>query len=69
MSYRKRFEVPPESQVALSEIDSDLPGKHEDKAAAAAEMKRDDRRLGDLQYLLYAEHQRSLLVVLQGMDA
>jgi PPK2 family polyphosphate:nucleotide phosphotransferase len=69
MSYRKRFEVRPESQVALSEIDSDFTGKHKDKAAAAGEMKRDDRRLGNLQYLLYAEHQRSLLVVLQGMDA
>jgi PPK2 family polyphosphate:nucleotide phosphotransferase len=69
MSYRKRFEVRPESQMALSEIDSGFTGKHTDKAAAAGEMKRDDRRLGDLQYLLYAEHQRSLLVVLQGMDA
>lgn len=69
MSYRELFEIRPESQVALSEIDSDFTGKHKDKAAAAGEMKRDDRRLGDLQYLLYAEHQRSLLVVLQGMDA
>jgi PPK2 family polyphosphate:nucleotide phosphotransferase len=69
MSYRKRFEVSPESQVALSEIDSDLTGKHKDKASAADEMKRDDCRLRDLQYLLYAERQRSLLVILQGMDA
>ena len=69
MSYRKRCVVRSERQVALSEIDADFTGKHKDKAAAAAEMKRDDRRLGDLQYLLYAEHQRSLLVVLQGMDA
>jgi PPK2 family polyphosphate:nucleotide phosphotransferase len=69
MSYCKRFEVRPGSRVALSEIDSDLTGNHKDKAAAAVEMKRDDRRLGDLQYLLYAEHKRSLLVVLQGMDA
>jgi PPK2 family polyphosphate:nucleotide phosphotransferase len=69
MSYRKRCVVRSERQVALSEIDADFTGKHKDKAAAAGEMKRDDRRLGDLQYLLYAEHQRSLLVVLQGMDA
>jgi PPK2 family polyphosphate:nucleotide phosphotransferase len=69
MSYRKLFEVRAGSQVALSEIDSDFTGKHKDKAAAAEEMKRDDRRLGDLQYLLYAQHQRSLLIVLQGMDA
>ena len=69
MSYRKRCVVRSERQVALSEIDADFTGKHKDKAAAAAEMKGDDRRLGDLQYLLYAEHRRSLLVVLQGMDA
>ena len=69
MSYRKLFEVRPESRIALSGIDSDFTGKHPDKARAAIEMKRDDRRLGDLQYLLYAEHQRSLLIVLQGMDA
>jgi PPK2 family polyphosphate:nucleotide phosphotransferase len=69
MSYRKLFEVRPESRIALSGIASDFTGKHPDKARAALEMKRDDRRLGDLQYLLYAEHQRSLLIVLQGMDA
>ncbi|MFY9738998.1 MAG: polyphosphate kinase 2 family protein [Candidatus Cybelea sp.] len=69
MSFRKRFEVRPKSQMTLSEIDSETTGKHKDKAAASSEMKRDDRRLANLQYLLYAEHRRSLLVVLQGMDA
>jgi len=69
MSYRKLFKVRPESRIALSEIDSGFTEKHKHKATAAGEMKRDGRRLGDLQYLLYAEHQRSLLIVLQGMDA
>ena len=69
MSYRKRFEVSPASHVALSEIDSGFTGKHAHKASAAAEMKRDARQLDELQYLLYANHQRSLLIVLQGMDA
>jgi PPK2 family polyphosphate:nucleotide phosphotransferase len=69
MSYREHFEVRPGSHVTLSDIDSGFTGKHERKAAAAAEMKRDDRRLSELQYLLYAEHKRSLLVVLQGPDA
>jgi PPK2 family polyphosphate:nucleotide phosphotransferase len=69
MSYRKRFGVCPGSHVALSEIDSEFTGKHAHKASAAGEMKRDDAKLDDLQYLLYANHQRSLLIVLQGMDA
>ncbi len=69
MTCRELFEVRPGSHVRLSEIDTAFTGKHENKAAAAAEMKRDDRRLCKLQYLLYAEHERSILIVLQGPDA
>lgn len=69
MSYRKQFEVVPGSRVKLEEADSSFTGRHKHKASALAEMERDDRRLGELQYLLYAEHKRSLLIVLQGPDA
>jgi PPK2 family polyphosphate:nucleotide phosphotransferase len=69
MSYRDLFEVKPGTRVSLSDVKSGFTGKHEHKAAAVAEMKHDDRRLSDLQYLLYAVHGRSLLVCLQGMDA
>jgi PPK2 family polyphosphate:nucleotide phosphotransferase len=69
LSYRKQFEVAPGSRVNLEAMDSGFTGKHKNKASALAEMKRDDRRLSDLQYLLYAEHKRSLLIVLQGPDA
>lgn len=68
MSYRKVFAVKPGGQVRLDKIDSGFTGKHASKSAARAEMERDDRALNDLQYLLYAEHNRSLLIVLQGMD-
>jgi PPK2 family polyphosphate:nucleotide phosphotransferase len=60
--------VKPGTRVRLADVKSSFAGKHEDKATATAQMQRDDRRLADLQYLLYAEHGRSLLVCLQGMD-
>lgn len=68
MTYRKLFEVKPGSRVRLDEVDSGFTGKHVRKATAAKEMAGDDRALSDLQYLLYAEHDRSLLIVLQGLD-
>jgi PPK2 family polyphosphate:nucleotide phosphotransferase len=69
MSYRDRFGVEPNAHVRLAEVDPDFKGKHENKKAAADEMERDLDRLRDLQYLLYAEHNRSLLICLQGPDA
>lgn len=68
MSYRKLFAVAPGSEVHLDEIDSGFTGSHRHKASAAATMEHDDRVLSELQYLLYAEHRRSLLICLQGMD-
>jgi PPK2 family polyphosphate:nucleotide phosphotransferase len=69
LSYRKHFGVRPGTRVRLSAIESDFTGRHANRRSARAEMRRDDKRLCDLQYLLYANHQRSVLVVLQGMDA
>jgi PPK2 family polyphosphate:nucleotide phosphotransferase len=40
-----------------------------DKATAQLELRENVQRLGVLQYLLYAEARRSVLVVLQGIDA
>ncbi|HVH68311.1 MAG TPA: polyphosphate kinase 2 family protein [Gemmatimonadales bacterium] len=39
-----------------------------DKDAAKQRTEQSIARLDELQYLMYAEHRRSLLVVLQGMD-
>ena len=39
-----------------------------DKQSAAIEVEKLSSRLDELTYRLYAEHKRSLLVVLQGMD-
>jgi len=69
LNFSKLFAIKPGTRVRLADVKSGFTGTKKTKAVATAEMKRDDRRLADLQYLLYAEHGRSLLVCLQGMDA
>ena len=60
--------VPPDSKIRLLDIDpSDTHGF--DNEGAAARLEKNLQRLSVLQYLLYAEARRSLLVVLQGIDA
>jgi PPK2 family polyphosphate:nucleotide phosphotransferase len=60
--------VPPDSGIKLSDIDpADTHGF--DKATALEEFPNNQERLKLLQYQLYAEAQRSVLVVLQGIDA
>src|SRR6266536_5559506 len=64
----KELLVRPGSKVKLADLDpSDTHGI--DKAAAWALLDKNLARLSVLQYLLYAEARRSLLVVLQGIDA
>ena len=64
----KELLVRPGSRIKLGGIDpSDTLG-HE-KAAAGTQLAKNLDRLRVLQYLLYAESRRSLLVVLQGIDA
>jgi PPK2 family polyphosphate:nucleotide phosphotransferase len=61
------YRVTPEAHVDLSAIDPDAelaPGKKTVKAAQRELIQR----LDQLQYLLYAEHRRRLLVVLQAPD-
>lgn len=69
MNYSDLFRVAPGSKVNLAAIDPDFKGKHEDKETAAAEIAQQSQKLGDLQYLMYAENRRSLLICLQAMDA
>jgi len=53
----------------LSNCDADDTGQIKDKSAAAEETLKLVDRLDQLQGVLYAEHKRSVLIVLQGMDA
>lgn len=69
MNYSKRFRVKPGSTVRLNRIDAAFKDKLEEQGSALGEIERYRQRLRELQYLLYAENKRSLLIILQAMDA
>ncbi len=69
MDYREEFRVKPGSKVRLSDLDPSYTGKHVSENKAAAEMEKHCRKLAEQQYLMYAEKQHSLLIVLQALDA
>jgi PPK2 family polyphosphate:nucleotide phosphotransferase len=64
----KRLLVKPDSRFRLAGFDAD---EHAGivKSKAAEQLQVNIKRLSILQYLLYAEAKRSVLVVLQGIDA
>lgn len=59
--------VQPGDEIRLAEIDPAETGGHS-KGEALAKIDRLRERLAELQEALYAEHQRSLLIVIQAMD-
>jgi PPK2 family polyphosphate:nucleotide phosphotransferase len=69
MDYGRRFVVEPGASVRLSKIDPSFKGKHESQDTAKGEMQKHVERMTKLQYLLYADGTRSLLIVLQALDA
>ena len=65
----KRFRVEPGKRFKLRDFDpSDTSAFDGGKKDAAAENLRLQKRLGELQEVLYADHQQRVLIVLQGMD-
>jgi PPK2 family polyphosphate:nucleotide phosphotransferase len=69
MDFRKKFMVEPGTKVRLSKIDPGYTGKYESHGEAAPEIAKHVERMEKLQYLLYADGDQSLLVVLQALDA
>jgi PPK2 family polyphosphate:nucleotide phosphotransferase len=69
MPYRKEFIVEPGATVRLAKIDPSYRGRQETHDTARPEIAKQRARMERLQYLLYAEAGRSLLIVLQGLDA
>lgn len=69
MDYRERFRVEPGSKVKLGKIDAGFTDAHESRKQAMPEIEAYRDKLRDLQYRLYAEGKRSLLICLQAMDA
>ncbi len=69
MNYSKRFVVEPGAKIRLGKIDPAFKGNHESKDKAAPEIQKRVERMAKAQYMLYADGSRSLLVVLQALDA
>lgn len=68
MTLREQLQVEPGQAVMLADWDpTDKLGFKKDSEYEEA-LAKDVARLDDLQYLMYAERQHALLIVLQGMD-
>ena len=69
MDHRKQFLVRPGEKLSLAGIDPSYSGAYASAEAALPEMQKNVARMNELQALLYADGNQSLLVVLQALDA
>jgi PPK2 family polyphosphate:nucleotide phosphotransferase len=69
MNFSEQFRVKPGKSLRLEEIDPGHTAHHENKASANADIQDYARRMRELQYLLYAEGKRGLLICLQALDS
>lgn len=68
MKYTTLFRVKHGSRVSLKKVDPDFTAEHKKKKRAAKQVEKLDRKLRELQYLIYSEGNRSLLICLQALD-
>jgi polyphosphate kinase 2 (PPK2 family) len=68
MNYLQRFKVQPGSRVKLKDIDPAFKDGYESHEAAEEEIAQFQKRLRELQELLYAQQRLSLLICLQAVD-
>jgi PPK2 family polyphosphate:nucleotide phosphotransferase len=69
MKYSEMFRVKRGDKLQLGKIDPAFTNGLKDTNAVEDKIKNHVERLGTLQYSLYAEGKRSLLICLQGLDA
>jgi len=69
MKFSEKFIVKPGTEIKLSQRNPGDTLDFKDKKEAQKVVKKIQKRLNDLQYLLYAENKRSVLIVLQALDA
>ncbi|MFI5014887.1 MAG: PPK2 family polyphosphate kinase [Hyphomicrobiales bacterium] len=69
MDYRKRFLVKPGARVKLDRIDPCFPDAPLRSAEIEELTAKNRDRMADLQLRIHAERKRSVLIVLQGLDA
>jgi PPK2 family polyphosphate:nucleotide phosphotransferase len=68
VNYLERFRVAPGAKIRLKDIDPAFKDGHEHHKQAEERIEHYQKRLCELQELLYAERRRSLLICLQAMD-
>jgi PPK2 family polyphosphate:nucleotide phosphotransferase len=69
LDFSRKLMVPPDKKIKLTKYDPAETLGHENNEKSEAKLGKTIKHLDDLQYLLYAEKRRALLIVLQGMDA
>lgn len=69
VDYRKQFGVAPGESCKLTKMDAGFTGHIKSREDGEQQLAKLCKTLEDLQYRMYAEQKRSLLVVLQGRDA
>ena len=69
MELSRRLRVRPGAKVDLADIDPAGTHGFEKGRDLEAALAKNIARIDELQYLMYGEHRRALLVVLQGIDA
>lgn len=69
MSFTDTFLVKPGSRAKLSKRKPDSTAHFKSKEDAEEALEANRKRMDDLQFVLWAENKRSLLIVLQGIDA
>ncbi len=69
MKFAKQFIVEPDTKVKLADCDPQQTLGYKNDAKTQAKLDKSIQRLDALQYLLFAESKRALLVILQAMDA
>ena len=69
MELSRRLRVKPGAKVDLADIDPAGTHGFEKGRDLEAALAKNIARIDELQYLMYAEHRRALLVALQGIDA
>ncbi len=65
----KNLLVKPGTKISLKDYDTNYKADFKDKDDAAGKLEKDIQRLSELQDILYAQDNYSLLIVFQAMDA
>jgi len=64
-----QFRIAPGQKVDLKKCPTNFTADYKNKLEAVADLKKNVRKMAELQDILYAQNERSLLIVLQAMDA